>query len=182
MYSMSTFLRVCRPSSCRTMLQVSQVHCFEQFMICLLRSENPWIAAQRFLNKNELPETYADQVVEFIEKNTAGVKLGTGEVSSTYVDPYTGASRYTGASSSTGPSVGADPFTGALNFLVPSLLTKLTIKAGSSAYSSTPAAPPRSKGVLPVKVYLSFKQFNVNAAKSKIAQLNEEVKASSVGS
>lgn len=53
--------------------------------------------------------------------------------------------------------------------------------AGSSAYSSTPARHLKSKGVLPVKTYLSFKQLNVNAAKSKIAQLNEEIKASSVG-
>lgn len=75
--------------------------------------ENPWIAAQKFLNKNELPETYADQVVEFIEKNTEGVKLGQGGESSTYVDPYTGTSRYTAASNTNGfSSGGADPFTG----------------------------------------------------------------------
>ena len=75
-------------------------------------AENPWIAAVRFLNRHELPESYADQVVGFIEKNTAGVKLGQGGESSTYVDPYTGASRYTGASSSSGPNGGSDPFTG----------------------------------------------------------------------
>lgn len=78
-------------------------------------TENPWVAAQRFLTKNELPATYADQVVEFIEKNTAGVQIGTGEQASTFVDPYTGASRYTGSSGSAGPSTsGGDPFTGML--------------------------------------------------------------------
>lgn len=31
--------------------------------------------------------SYIDQVVQFIEKNTSGVKLGSGDE---YVDPYTG--------------------------------------------------------------------------------------------
>lgn len=75
-------------------------------------AENPWMAAQRFLNKYDLPQSYADQVVEFIQKNTGGVQLGQGD-QNTYVDPFTGASRYTGGgvptSSGTG---GSDPFTG----------------------------------------------------------------------
>jgi len=73
--------------------------------------DNPFMAAQTFLNKNELPASYLDQVVEFIHKNTNGATLGQ-ESGNTYVDPYTGSSRYTG---STGPSThqgGSDPFTG----------------------------------------------------------------------
>ncbi|WVF71170.1 hypothetical protein IAT40_005968 [Kwoniella sp. CBS 6097] len=127
-------------------------------------TENPWIAAQKFLAKNELPSSYTEEVVAFIEKNTAGVQLGQGgNDTSTYVDPYTGASRYTGASSSSSAATygGGDPFT------------------GGSAYSSSPAPPqpkPQAKGILPVKTYLSFKQMNVNAAKGKITQLNTEIK------
>ncbi|WVW84162.1 hypothetical protein I302_106192 [Kwoniella bestiolae CBS 10118] len=130
-------------------------------------AENPWIAAQRFLNKHELPSTYCEQVVEFIQKNTAGVTLGQGSGGGNeYVDPFTGGSRYTGATSANAGSSygGGDPFT------------------GSGAYSSSPAPPSqpqRSNGILPVKTYLSFKQMNVNAAKAKIAQLNDEIKATS---
>ena len=51
--------------------------------------ENPWTAAQRFLQANELPLSYLDEVVRFIEKNTAGVSLGGG--GGQYSDPYTGA-------------------------------------------------------------------------------------------
>ncbi|WRT66660.1 uncharacterized protein IL334_003620 [Kwoniella shivajii] len=128
-------------------------------------SENPWIAAQRFLDKNELPSTYCEQVVEFIQKNTNGVTLGQGNGGGNdFVDPFTGGSRYTGSTSAiAGPSYGGgDPFT------------------GGGAYSSTPAPaqPKRSNGILPVKTYLSFKQMNITAAKSKIAQLNEEIKSS----
>jgi phospholipase A-2-activating protein len=49
--------------------------------------ENPWTAAQRFLQANELPLSYLDEVVKFIEKNAAGVSLGGG---GQYNDPYTG--------------------------------------------------------------------------------------------
>jgi hypothetical protein len=50
--------------------------------------ENPYQAAMRFLNANDLPQSYLDQVVQFIEKNTAGVALGGGQ--NDYVDPFTG--------------------------------------------------------------------------------------------
>ena len=55
--------------------------------------ENPYGAAQRFLQSNELPLTYVDEVVKFIEKNTAGVNIGTG--GEDYVDPYTGKHKQT---------------------------------------------------------------------------------------
>ncbi|KAH8930088.1 WD-40 repeat-containing protein [Atractiella rhizophila] len=51
-------------------------------------SENPYSAAQRFLQTNELPLGYIDQVVQFIEKNTAGVNIGS--TNNAFVDPYTG--------------------------------------------------------------------------------------------
>lgn len=50
-------------------------------------SENPFTAAQQFLEKNDMPLTYIDQVVQFIEKNTGGVNLGGND---NFVDPYTG--------------------------------------------------------------------------------------------
>jgi phospholipase A-2-activating protein len=70
-------------------------------------SENPWSAAERFLNKHELPLGYTDQVVAFIEKNTAGVQLGT-----TYSDPYTGSSRYQSSAPTQTANVYRDPLTG----------------------------------------------------------------------
>lgn len=52
-------------------------------------SENPYNAAQRFLQNNDLPLSYLDEVVRFIEKNTAGVKVGS---SPEFQDPFTGTS------------------------------------------------------------------------------------------
>lgn len=56
--------------------------------IVLIRPENPYSAAQKFLESNDLPLSYIDEVVKFIEKNTSGVNIGTG--GEDYVDPYTG--------------------------------------------------------------------------------------------
>jgi len=53
-----------------------------------LRTENPYSAAQRFLERNDLPNSYLDTVAQFVEKNTTGVSIGGGD--SDYVDPFTG--------------------------------------------------------------------------------------------
>jgi len=60
--------------------------CNEQ-KINVFVEENPYAAAQRFLEQNDLSMNYIDEVVKFIEKNTSGVSLGS---SNEYVDPYTG--------------------------------------------------------------------------------------------
>ncbi len=52
-----------------------------------MSTENSFTAARRFLEKNDLPLSYIDQVAQFIEKNTSGVNLGGGD---SFVDPYTG--------------------------------------------------------------------------------------------
>lgn len=52
--------------------------------------ENPYEAAQKFLVKHDLPASYVDEVVRFIEKNTGGATLG-GQGG---LDPYTGTSSY----------------------------------------------------------------------------------------
>ncbi len=51
-------------------------------------TENPYNAAQRFLQNNDLPLSYLDQVVQFIEKNSASVNIGGDN--NQFVDPYTG--------------------------------------------------------------------------------------------
>lgn len=49
-------------------------------------SENAYAAAQRFLERNELPMSYMEQVVQFIDKNTEAVNIGNAPTS--YEDPY----------------------------------------------------------------------------------------------
>lgn len=55
-------------------------------------SENPYERATQFLNDNELPLTYLDNVVNFITQNTKGATLGQADSSGP--DPYGSEARY----------------------------------------------------------------------------------------
>ncbi|TFK30205.1 phospholipase A-2-activating protein [Coprinopsis marcescibilis] len=143
-------------------------------------TDNPYSAAQRFLAANELPPSYLDEVVRFIEKNTAGVSIGTGNEE--YVDPYTGASRYrTNDVGSTGGGATEymDPYTGASRYraqpqAAPSAAASNLSDpfTGASRYSGTPVAAQTPK-VLPVSKAATFKQANVTAMQGKIHQFND---------
>ncbi|KAM9888743.1 hypothetical protein OXX79_012662, partial [Metschnikowia pulcherrima] len=55
-------------------------------------TENPYEAAERFLAANDLPGSYAQEVVNFINKNTGGVALdsqsaGAAPVENLYPNP-----------------------------------------------------------------------------------------------
>lgn len=72
--------------------------------------ENPYDAADKFLMKHDLPQSFREEVATFIIKNTNAVDLGVGQ----YQDPFTGGGRYVpnsnqGAAGGTGY---LDPFTG----------------------------------------------------------------------
>lgn len=128
-------------------------------------SENPYTAAQRFLEQNDLSTNYIDEVVKFIEKNTSGVNLGA---SNEYVDPYTGASRYQATTSSAAPAPSTaymDPFTGAARY--------------SGAPTPTPPVPsvsPSSPKIIPFAKFVSFKQANVSAMQAKLYQFDEALR------
>lgn len=52
------------------------------------KNEDPWFAAQRFLEKNEISQLFLDQVANFITENTEGITLG--ETAPQVSDPFTG--------------------------------------------------------------------------------------------
>ncbi|UZJ52884.1 hypothetical protein CBS101457_002204 [Exobasidium rhododendri] len=112
-------------------------------------TENPYNAAQRFLEKNELPQTYLDQVVQFIEKNSEAVSLGSNNE---FVDPYTGTSSYR-------PGGGSSATSAPVN--VPA--------------TSTARREPSQATILPQKTPLSFKQFNEQGARAKIEEFNGQL-------
>ncbi|KAI0761444.1 phospholipase A-2-activating protein [Irpex lacteus] len=155
--------------------------------------ENPYSAAQRFLQNNDLPLTYLDEVVRFIEKNTAGVKIGgSGE----FQDPFTGASRYQPAQSQAANSNTEymDPFTGASRYRAQPSSTPAPTQApaattggdpwtGASRYSGSSAPPPATSrpamstapSTLPVRTPLLFRQANVAAMRSKLMQFDADL-------
>ncbi|KAG9013860.1 hypothetical protein FRB94_004241 [Tulasnella sp. JGI-2019a] len=130
-------------------------------------NENPYTAAQRFLGENDLPASYLDQIARFIEQQTAGVSVGP--TNSEYIDPYTGASRYQSPAMSpfAGGAFGgySDPYTGASRYQAPA--------SGGSSSSVAPATPK----ILPLIATLPFRQSNVGAMRTKLLQLNEDLKS-----
>ncbi|PCH37882.1 phospholipase A-2-activating protein [Wolfiporia cocos MD-104 SS10] len=158
-------------------------------------NENPYSAAQRFLQSHDLPLTYLDEVAKFIEKNTGGVNLATGgnqfadpftgasryqpqqsassAAATEYMDPFTGASRYRSTPSSPPPtthsvSSGPDPWTGASRYS--------GAAHSASAPASQPAPAARAK-IVPVRTSLSFRQANVSAMQSKLHQLDQALRS-----
>lgn len=143
-------------------------------------SENPYGAAQKFLEANDLPSAYTDQVVKFIEKNTEGVELGGG--SGEFVDPYTGASRYTAnPAGATRPSNNANRGThqsNNSNWNQNNNVNSINGGVGNNVdpfTRSEPKKPPPQTAIIPMKTFLSFKTLNIPMVKTKILQFNGQV-------
>lgn len=66
-------------------------------------SENPYERATKFLNDNELPLTYLDNVAKFITENTKGATLG--QTQSSGPDPYGTEQRYRPGEEASQPKV-----------------------------------------------------------------------------
>jgi phospholipase A-2-activating protein len=77
------------------------------------KGDNPYEAAEKFLEDNDLPPGYREQVVNFIVQNVGEANMSQGA----NVDPFTGSGAYVpgggGGGGAGSGGVGADPFTGA---------------------------------------------------------------------
>ncbi|XP_069126256.1 phospholipase A-2-activating protein-like [Argopecten irradians] len=130
------------------------------------KSEDPWFAAQRFLEKNNLSQLFLDQVANFITENSGGSGMTIDQTAPQVSDPFTGGGRYIPGAPTIGGkqnsqqsqpvSYGADPFT------------------GSGSYQ--PASATQSSGVtnqyFPQKSYVTFDASNSAAIIGKLKELN----------
>lgn len=55
------------------------------------KTDDPWVAAQKFIHENELSQHFLDEVANFIIKNTNFGEEQIKSNSSEFVDPFTGA-------------------------------------------------------------------------------------------
>ncbi|KAI8050860.1 WD40-repeat-containing domain protein [Syncephalis plumigaleata] len=106
-------------------------------------TENPYMAAQTFINKHELPQSYLDEVAQFIEKNAG---LEPTFTPSGYGDPFTGGSRYIPGGGQSQQST---------------VSTEQTTKSVSST------------GIIPTHAILGFKQANLTTIKGKLLEFNQ---------
>ncbi|XP_069621506.1 phospholipase A-2-activating protein isoform X1 [Ranitomeya imitator] len=136
-------------------------------------TEDPWLVAHNFLQRNDLNPMFLDQVAKFIIDNTGGQIIAAPN--SGFADPFTGGGRYIPGSSSSNPSV-ADPFTGGNRYMPGSSSSLSAAGAGDpftgrNAYRS--AATQISNAYFPRKEPLTFDQANPTQILGKMKELNE---------
>ncbi|XP_042643543.1 phospholipase A-2-activating protein isoform X1 [Tyto alba] len=137
-------------------------------------TDDPWLTAYNFLQKNDLNPMFLDQVAKFIMDNTKGHTLST---SAEFSDPFTGAGRYVPGSSSGSSTIpAADPFTGAGRYVPGSASNAVTSTGGfdpytgMGAYQSTAAKDENI--YFPKKDAVTFDQANPMQILGKLKELN----------
>ncbi|XP_020365770.2 phospholipase A-2-activating protein isoform X2 [Rhincodon typus] len=148
-------------------------------------TDDPWLVAHNFLQKNDLNPMFLDQVANFIIENTKGHTLGS--TGSGFSDPFTGSGRYIpGTGLSTGGSSGVDPFTGSGRYVPGSAPSNLAPSAGGdpftgrNAYVSTDGHAgtiPISNPYFPKKDPVTFDQANITQIIGKLKELNGSTSA-----
>ncbi|XP_076144610.1 phospholipase A-2-activating protein [Alosa pseudoharengus] len=139
-------------------------------------TEDPWLTAHNFLQKNDLSPMFLDQVANFIIENTKGHTLGPAPSSS---DPFTGSGRYIPGASDDGLRGGAaDPFTGAGRYIPgsgpspPGSAGVADPFTGGSAYSSASNRQTRTNIYFPKTDGVTFEQANATQILAKLKELN----------
>ncbi|XP_041041784.1 phospholipase A-2-activating protein isoform X2 [Carcharodon carcharias] len=148
-------------------------------------TDDPWLVAHNFLQKNDLNPMFLDQVANFIIENTKGHTLGS--TGTGFSDPFTGSGRYIpGTGLGTGGTSGVDPFTGSGRYVPGSVPANLAPPAGGdpftggNAYVSADrhaATTPISNPYFPKKDPVTFDQANITQIIGKLKELNESTSA-----
>jgi phospholipase A-2-activating protein len=143
-------------------------------------TEDPWFAAQKFIDKNNLSQAYLEQVANFIVNNTKGMQVGPATPSE-YTDPFTGGNRYVpGTRNADLPQVGGgggvDPFT------FSGAYTTSTVRPDLSTSSSTSNTTINANDPqFPVTNFLRFAQPpNYDALRGKLTEFIRNLGSSAI--
>ncbi|CAD5115874.1 DgyrCDS4814 [Dimorphilus gyrociliatus] len=109
-------------------------------------TEDPWMAAHEFLERNDLSPLFLDQVAKFIVTNTKGATLGSRQDQG-FADPFTGGNQY-----------------------VPSSVSGSTTQA-----PAPPVTSKRVSNHFPVEEFQCFENINSAQIFEKLEKFNEEV-------
>ncbi|XP_074850154.1 phospholipase A-2-activating protein isoform X2 [Carettochelys insculpta] len=137
-------------------------------------TDDPWLTAYNFLQKNDLNAMFLDQVAKFIIDNTKGQMLGNTDTE--FSDPFTGSGRYVpGSSSGSDAALSRDPFTGAGRYVPGSASDVVALSGvdpftGRGAYQSTDT---KAENIyFPKKEAVTFDQANPSQILGKLKELN----------
>lgn len=139
-------------------------------------SENPYMAAQRFIEREEISQNYLDDIAKFIMKNTESVTLAQPQ---TLSDPYTGSSRYTGGAPTSGSATGTPAASSFNPFSFSGAYTTSAVQTGMEtsnrpAAASSPSSSSSSSSSVQTQ-YVALDKGNLAAIHQKIIQLNSEL-------
>lgn len=141
-------------------------------------TDDPWLTAHNFLQKNDLSPMFLDQVANFIIENTKGHVVGPAQPGG--ADPFTGGNRYIPGLSSNNTGTGADPFTGAGRY-IPGSNSGPNSSApggvadpftGGGAYSSAALRQTTTNIYFPKTDGVTFEQANISQIIAKLKELN----------
>lgn len=129
-----------------------------------------YTVAEKFLLRNDLPTSYTDQIVKFLETNTQGATIGTGSSS----DPFTGSSSYKALGNEAGSSSNQyrDPFTGGGAYTAGPANHDITATETQYANDSVnPSSATSTKSFQPIRSPQYFAAINIEPIKRKISEL-----------
>ncbi|NXN99308.1 PLAP protein, partial [Rhinopomastus cyanomelas] len=130
-------------------------------------TDDPWLTAYNFVEKNNLSPVFTDQVAYFIMDNTKG--RAVFNASSEFSDPFTGAGRYMpSASSSTVPP--ADSFTGNVKHFNALLNFTCFLSVGMGISQSANTTDENT--YFPKKEAVTFDHANPTQIMGKLKELN----------
>ncbi|MBN3306153.1 phospholipase A-2-activating protein [Amia ocellicauda] len=139
-------------------------------------SDDPWLTAHNFLERNDLNPMFLDQVANFIIENTKGQTVGRAPSGTS--DPFTGSGRYIPGSGEGPMGWGGDPFTGSGRYIPGSGSSTMAPAGvadpftGGSAYSSNALRQTSTNIYFPKPDAVMFEQANTTAILAKLKELN----------
>lgn len=101
------------------------------------KGENPYLAAQRFIDEHHLDQDFLAEIADFIEKNVPKHLIENGGSQMASSDPLTGGSRYVPGSSGASAGGSSDPLTGGSRYVPGS--------SSASGNGDTGSLPPARK-------------------------------------
>lgn len=145
------------------------------------RGEDPWLAAQKFIHKHDLPQAYLEQIANFVITNAANGAVPETVGSSSYQDPFTGGSRYVPGSNDGFRGVGGnvDPFTGGSSYSSQSTADRPQVTfTSSSGLNSDPTNGNSTAKHFPFSEYTSIDTCDPIKVLDKLKSFNGSINES----
>uniref|UniRef100_H2YA00 Phospholipase A-2-activating protein n=1 Tax=Ciona savignyi TaxID=51511 RepID=H2YA00_CIOSA len=143
-------------------------------------TEDPWFAARKFIDDNDLSDGHLETIADFIIENTKGAEIGLGKPSE-YADPFTGGGRYQPDGQESTTAGGHDPYTGSGRYK-PDTTGSNTRHEGTDPFTGGGRYMPTAADIdeviknsyFPKDSYILFESCNVVAMLDKLKEFGSK--------